>query len=340
MKNNPLYIEDINNAKQVQGIEKLHGKRFLITGATGLIGHHLIDVLMTLPGVEVVAVGRNHEKAEKTFGSYFSDTRFSFLEQDVKQPFDASLKVDYIVVGASNTHPMAYSTYPIDTIITNIMGTKNALDLAVRCGAEVLFPSSTEIYGTSRDNAPFKEGDTGNLDLSKARACYTEAKRVSEALCQSYISEKSAIVKIVRLSRTLGPTMLLSDSKASSQFILKALHNEDIVLKSEGNQYFSYTYVTDAVKALLTVLLHGKVGEAYNVSVDACNIKLKDFAKICANHSNKEVVFDLPDEVERKGYSIAQYSILDNTKLRSIGFVPSYTIEDAIHRTIEILKES
>lgn len=340
MKNNPLYIEDINNAKQVQGIEKLHGKRFLITGATGLIGHHLIDVLMTLPGVEVVAVGRNHEKAEKTFGSYFSDTRFSFLEQDVKQPFDASLKVDYIVVGASNTHPMAYSTYPIDTIITNIMGTKNALDLAVRCGAEVLFPSSTEIYGTSRDNAPFKEGDTGNLDLSKARACYTEAKRVSEALCQSYISEKSAIVKIVRLSRTLGPTMLLSDSKASSQFILKALHNEDIVLKSEGNQYFSYTYVTDAVKALLTVLLHGKVGEAYNVSVDACNIKLKDFAKICANHSNKEVVFDLPDEVERKGYSIAQYSILDNTKLRSIGFIPSYTIEDAIHRTIEILKES
>lgn len=340
MKNNPLYIEDINNAKQVQGIEKLHGKRFLITGATGLIGHHLIDVLMTLPGVEVVAVGRNHEKAEKTFGSYFSDTRFSFLEQDVKQPFDASLKVDYIVVGASNTHPMAYSTYPIDTIITNIMGTKNALDLAVRCGAEVLFPSSTEIYGTSRDNAPFKEGDTGNLDLSKARACYTEAKRVSEALCQSYISEKSTIVKIARLSRTLGPTMLLSDSKASSQFILKALHNEDIVLKSEGNQYFSYTYVTDAVKALLTVLLHGKVGEAYNVSVDACNIKLKDFAKICANHSNKEVVFDLPDEVERKGYSIAQYSILDNTKLRSIGFVPSYTIEDAIHRTIEILKES
>jgi nucleoside-diphosphate-sugar epimerase len=340
MKNNPLYIEDINNAKQVQGIEKLHGKRFLITGATGLIGHHLIDVLMTLPGVEVVAVGRNHEKAEKTFGSYFSDSRFSFLEQDVKQPFDASLKVDYIVVGASNTHPMAYSTYPIDTIMTNIMGTKNALDLAVRCGAEVLFPSSTEIYGTSRDNAPFKEGDTGNLDLSKARACYTEAKRVSEALCQSYISEKSAIVKIVRLSRTLGPTMLLSDSKASSQFILKALHNEDIVLKSEGNQYFSYTYVTDAVKALLTVLLHGKVGEAYNVSVDACNIKLKDFAKICANHSKKEVVFDLPDEVERKGYSIAQYSILDNTKLRSIGFVPSYTIEDAIHRTIEILKES
>ncbi len=339
MKNNILYKEDIQRAKDVPGVERLQGKCFLITGATGLIGHHLIDVLMSLSEVRVIAVGRSREKAERILGEYFSDARFSFLEQDVKEPFPSSLKVDYIVAGASNTHPRAYSTYPIDTIMTNIDGTKNALDLAVRCGAEVLFTSSTEIYGTSRDNAPFREGDTGILDLSKARSCYTEAKRVCEALCQSYISERSALVKIVRLSRIFGPTMLLSDSKASSQFILKALSGEDIVLKSEGNQYFSYTYVTDAVRAILTVMLQGAVGEAYNVSVDACNIKLKDFARICANHSNKEVVFDLPDEVERKGYSIAQYSILDNKKIQSIGFVPAYVIEDAICRTIDILKE-
>jgi nucleoside-diphosphate-sugar epimerase len=338
MKQNPLYIEDVNNAKDLPGLERLYGKRFLVTGATGMIGSHLIDVLMTLPGVEVVAVGRSREKAEKRLGEYFSDTRFSFLEQDVKQPFCDSLRVDYIVAGASNTHPVFYSTYPIDTIMTNVLGTKNALDLAVRCGAEVLFTSSTEIYGESREEAPFKEGDTGKLDLSKARSCYTEAKRVSEALCQSYISEHSVSVKIGRLSRVFGPTMLLNDSKASSQFLLKAVHNEDIVLKSEGNQFFSYTYVTDVVKAMLTLLLQGEVGVPYNVSVDACNIKLKDFAGICAAHSHRKVVFDLPDEVERKGYSVAQYSILDNAKIRSIGFVPHYTIEDAIHRTIDILK--
>jgi nucleoside-diphosphate-sugar epimerase len=145
-------------------------------------------------------------------------------------------------------------------------------------------------------------------------------------------------VKIARLSRIFGPTMLMSDTKASSQFILKALNDEDIVLKSEGNQYFSYTYVSDAVKALLTILLHGKNGEAYNVSVDACNTKLKDFARICANYSNKDIVFDLPDEIERKGYSIAQYSILDNTKIGSIGFKPNYDIKTAIYRTIDILK--
>lgn len=340
MKNNPLYTEDVNHAKDIPGIERLYGKRFLITGATGLIGHHLIDVLMTLPGVEVIAIGRNSEKAQKILGEYFGNERFSFLEQDVKQPFDEALKVDYIVAGASNTHPVFYSTYPIDTIMTNLLGTKHALDLAVRCGAEVLFTSSTEIYGESRAEASFKEGDTGRLDLSKARSCYTEAKRVCEALCQSYISEQSAVVKIARLSRVFGPTMLLNDSKASSQFILKAVNGEDIVLKSEGNQYFSYTYVTDAVKAMLTLLLRGENGQAYNVSVDACNIKLKDFAKICARHSHRQVVFDLPDEVERKGYSVAQYSILDNTKLHGTGFLPHYTIEDAIERTIDILKEN
>lgn len=338
MSINQLYIEDINNAKNIYGIERFNGKRFLITGATGLIGHHLIDVLMTLPDVRVIAVGRNREKAKNILGEYFNNERFSFIEHDVKQPFDNNIHADFIIVGASNTHPLAYSKYPIDTIMTNINGTKNALDLAISCGAEVLFTSSTEIYGTSRDNTPFKEEDTGNLDLSKARACYTEAKRVSEALCQSYISEKAAIVKIARLSRVFGPTMLLSDSKASSQFILKALNNEDIVLKSEGNQYFSYTYVSDAVKALLTILLNGENGRAYNISVDACNIKLKDFAKLCAAYNNKAVVFDLPDEIERKGYSIAQYSILDNSKIKSIGFVPDYDIKTAIYRTLDILK--
>jgi nucleoside-diphosphate-sugar epimerase len=132
--------------------------------------------------------------------------------------------------------------------------------------------------------------------------------------------------------------MLETDSKASSQFIKKAINNEDIVLKSEGNQYFSYTYVADAVMGLLQVLLHGEIGIAYNVSSEKTNIHLKDFAQLCADYNHKKVIFDLPSAEESKGYSIAMKAILSNDRIKGIGFKPMYSMEDAIRRTIEILR--
>jgi len=139
------------------------------------------------------------------------------------------------------------------------------------------------------------------------------------------------------LSRDFGPTMLMSDTKASSQFILKALAGEDIILKSKGEQFFSYTYVADVVRSMLYILLHGESGKAYNVSNQDCNVKLKDFAGACARWAGKEVVFDLPSEVEQKGYSVAMHAILDNTRLLSIGCHPLYPFDDAIRRTLDVL---
>ena len=148
-------------------------------------------------------------------------------------------------------------------------------------------------------------------------------------MCQSFIAEKNAKIKLVRLSRIFGPTMLMSDSKASSQFLTKALNGQDIVLKSKGEQVFSYTYVADAVHAMLHVLLHGNEGEAYNISNEYCNVRLKDFAHFCAAWVGSEVVFELPSETERKGFSVAMRAILDNTRIRNIGW-----------RTLTILSSS
>lgn len=338
-KKHPLYLEDIQNVLEIKGIEQLKGKSVLITGATGLLGVHLIDVLMALGDVMVYAVGRSKSKAEARLGDYFNNPHFKFLEQDVCRPFATDLKVDYIIPGASNTHPLAYSQYPIETIMINVKGANHALALAAKCGATVLYMSSVEVYGNAHANDLFTEEYTGLLNLSNSRSCYTESKRVCEALCQSYISEKSVNVLIVRLSRVFGPTILESDSKAASQFIKNAVLNKDIVLKSKGEQYFSYTYVSDAVSAMLYVMLHGICGQAYNISNDKCNVRLKEFAKICAEYNEKKVVFDLPSEAEQKGFSIATQAILDNSKLKALGFEPKYEIKDAIQRTISIMKD-
>lgn len=339
-KQHPLYIEDLNHILSVKGIEKLSGKSFLITGATGLIGVHLIDALMKLTGVKVYAVGRSKDRAAERLGEYFANPDFVFLEQDVCDPFPTDLKVDYIIPLASNTHPLAYSQYPIETIMINVKGAEHALELAARTSATVLYPSTVEIYGNARGNDVFTEDYTGQLNLSTARSCYTESKRVCEAMCQSYNAEKGVEVKIVRLSRIFGPTMLESDTKASSQFIKKALAGEDIVLKSKGDQFFSYTYVTDAVAAMLHVLLNGESCKAYNISNDECNVHLRDFAGACASIVGRIVVFDLPSEAEMKGYSVATQAIMDNRNLETSGFVLKYNLYNSLSRTIQIMNFS
>ena len=132
--------------------------------------------------------------------------------------------------------------------------------------------------------------------------------------------------------------MLMSDTKAISQFIKKAVSSENIVLKSEGTQYYSYTYVADTVSGLLTVLFFGEKGEAYNIADISSDIRLKDLAIIIANFAGTKVVFELPDAIEREGYSKATKARLDGSKIRSLGWGPHYDIKTGIERTISILK--
>ena len=336
-KQHPFYQADIDYVLSTKGIDALKGKRVLITGATGLIGVHLIDVLMRLGQVRVIAVGRNKERARARLGEYFEHPDFTFLEQDVMDSFPEELTVDIIIPLASNTHPLAYSKYPVETVLINVKGAENALSLAKKNGATVLYPSTVEVYGSSNGKDSFSEADTGRLNLATSRACYTESKRVSEALCQSYLSEYGVESKIVRLPRVFGPTMLGSDTKASSQFIIKSLRGENVVLKSKGDQFFSYCYVSDAVAAMLFILLHGKTGEAYNLSSSGCDTRLRDFASICAEFKGKQVVFDLPSDAESRGYSIADRAIMDSSRLKALGFTPKYGIKEAIERTIAVL---
>ena len=326
-------------------MKSLAGKAFLITGATGMVGVMLIDALMATGNIKVYAVGRNRNKAEERLGCWFDNDNFEFIEHDVCLPFDAEYfseangrHLDYIIPMASNTHPLAYSQYPIETIMINIKGAEHALNLAEKTGATIIYTSTNEVYGNALGQEEFTEDYNGRLNLSNARSCYNESKRTSEAMCQSYAAERGVKVKIARLCRIFGPTMLMSDTKASSQFILKAIAGEDIVLKSDGMQFFSYTYVADAVIGLLTVLLNGENAVAYNVSSEKTNVHLRDFAQLCAQCCGKNVIFDLPSEAERKGYSVATQAILSNERIKSIGFIPQYEMADAVERTVSILK--
>jgi nucleoside-diphosphate-sugar epimerase len=185
----------------------------------------------------------------------------------------------------------------------------------------------------------FSEDYCGYIDSNTLRAGYPESKRCGEALCQAYIRAMDMDIVIPRLTRSYGPTMLMSDTKAISQFIRKGIAGEDIVLKSAGNQLYSYTYVADAVSGLLTILLIGEKGEAYNIADTASDLTLKDLAELIASFAGKKVVFELPDDVESAGYSKATKARLDGSKLRGLGWKPFYDISEGMTRNLQILKD-
>ena len=327
--------------------EKLNKKSLMLSGATGLIGSFLVDVIMEKNNTsdlncKVYALGRNIERAKARFSKHLDDSRLIFIPYDVKFPLTREDigTVDYVLHLASNTHPLQYSMDPIGTITTNIIGLKNLLDFAITHNVNrFAFASSNEIYGENRGDIEFfDENYCGYINSNTMRAGYPESKRCGETLCQAYKMQKSLDVVIPRLTRSYGPTMLMSDTKALSQFIKKGIAGEDIVLKSAGTQYYSYQYMADSVSGLLWILLCGENGEAYNIAEEHSDIMLKDLAAIIACFKGKKVIFEIPNAVEAAGYSTATKARLDGHKLAMLGWKPRYDIRTGIERTMKILE--
>lgn len=351
LQNHTLYQEDLQILSGSPFIPwaRLEGKNIVLSGATGLIGSVLVDAIMYKNlsdglGCHIHAIGRSREKAMDRFIAWKDSDDLLFYVGDVNHPLSPEIAedADFVLHLASNTHPVAYATDPIGTITTNIIGTKNMLDLAIQSEKKCrfVFTSSNEIYGENKGDVEcFCENDLGYIDCNTLRAGYTESKRCGEALCQAYRKQHNLDCVIARLTRSYGPSLLSSDTKALSQFIRNALNGDNIVLKSKGNQLYSYTYAADAVAGLLTVMLAGENGEAYNIAEESHDIPLAEIAAILARLAGTQVVFDLPDEVEAAGFSKATKARLDGSKLRSLGWTARFKPEESLKRTLSILSD-
>jgi len=344
---NDLYREDVERvANSPLNWELFHDSTVVLSGASGMIGSFLVDVLMARNigngmNCTVHALARDFVTLSQRFEPYSGHTNLVLMSADVsvdELPFD---RVDYVIHAASNTHPVAYAQDPVGTIMTNVQGTHAMMSLAHRANARrAVFLSTVEIYGENRGDAEkFVESDMGYIDCNTVRAGYPESKRTGEALCQAFRDKYAVDVVIVRLPRVFGPTVRPDDTKAMSQFLLKAVEGEDIVLKSDGNQHYSYCHVADAVAAMLLCLGSGRSGEAYNVAHPSCDVRLRDLAQLVAATAGKHVVFELPGEVEARGFSKATLAVMDGEKIAGLGWKPMFDMSQGVERTVAVLKE-
>lgn len=347
--NMDLYLKQIEEIAKIDlPWEKLSGRTLLLSGATGMIGKCLVDILMkhndgqkdSIKAVRVIALSRNEQSAKERFREYWGRDDFQYAACDVNKDIPEFGTVDFVVHAASNTHPIQYANDSIGTIASNIIGTKNLLDYATTHETKrFCFVSSVEVYGENRgDVEKFDESYLGYIDCNTLRAGYPESKRLGETLCNAYFQTYGLDFVIPRLSRVYGPTMLQSDSKAISQFIKKAANGEDIVLKSEGNQKYSYSFVTDAAAGILYTLLLGECGHAYNIADKKSDITLKELAHCLAQIAGTKVIFELPDESERRGYSTATKAMLCADKLEQLGWRANVHMEAGLAETVASMK--
>ena len=330
-----LYQEDIKSVLKLNcDWQKLKNKTLLITGASGLIGKVLVDMLDMLNSrfmlnMKLLLLFRNADETKNT-------DFIKYVKHDVSIPFSSDERIDYIIHAASNTHPLLYASQPIETISANVLGTYNLLSLAAKNkGCRFVFLSSVEIYG--KGTKRFSENDCGYIDCNSLRAGYNESKRLGESLCQAFLAQKGIDFVTARLCRSYGPTVKSDDSKVISQFLRNALHGENIILKSEGNQLYSYIYASDASCAILFLMLNGQTGEAYNVSDASSDITLKDLAQIVAEYAGTSVVFDTPSAQEKAGFSKADTAVLNSEKITHLGWKAFVDIENGVKRCIRIM---
>ena len=326
------YRQDLD--KVVQQLNVPQEGNILITGATGLIGSCLVDLLMRHSFCHIYAMGRNSQRAEQRFADYWQQPRFHFIRHDICQSLECTENFHYIIHAASNASPNFFQQSPVEVMKSNLDGLCHLVEYGLRHQMKrMVYISSGEVYGEG-DGSVFTEESSGHIDILSPRACYPSSKRAAETLCAAYIQEYGADIVIARPCHTYGPYFTESDNRVYAQFIRNILNDEDIVMKSR-EQFRSWLYVVDCAVAMLLLLTKGNSGEAYNVANEESNITIRQLAEEIAKIGNKKVVFDLAENGNTTPITKAVFS---TEKLNQLGWKPLFSIEEGLAHTIQSMR--
>jgi len=352
LKASDIIREDVARVCDRLGKEKigrLSGKTIVVSGASGLIGGYFADLAAYINDARLTEmpcrlIGIQKTPAEKSprLAHLLDRKDMKFIAADASHPVAeiADGPVDFIIHAAGFSAPALFQADPLGTIDINVNGIRWLLELARSKKSEsILYVSSGEIYGDPPPEwLPTPETFPGNTLTYSSRACYTEAKRLSETLCAVYAEQYGVPAKIARSFIVYGPGISITDRRVMADFIRSGLQGKPISMMSAGRDTRSYCYITDAMVAFVDLLLSSENGSPFNIASDLEEVSIHDLATLVHKISGIKEPVIVPPEKEVAGFikDAPKHMWPDITKLRkTFHFAPEVKMEEGLRRTIE-----
>ncbi len=280
--------------------------RILVTGGAGFIGSHLCERLIsdghTVTAIDDFSTGQAANLANLKGRDNFTLINGSILDTQILTPLIN--RADYIFHLAAAVGVFNIVNNPLASLLTNIRGTENVLEIANATKTPVFLTSSSEVYGKNISDS-LKESDDRILGSPVTlRWSYSEAKAIDESLAYAYFVEKQLETRIVRFFNTVGPRQLGAYGMVVPRFVKSALINEPITIYGDGNQTRCFAHVYDVIDAVIAIAFaENTIGKVINIGNDF-EISINDLAQkvISQTNSKSEVIYVSYEEAYGDGF--------------------------------------
>lgn len=270
-----------------EAMRSFDGSGVLISGGAGFLGAYFCDLLSlwnetgAKEQCEIYCLDTFITGTPKRIAHLEGKKYFHKIKQSITQPLPPSLDASYLMHFASIASPTFYRKYPVETIDSNVLGTRTLLEYAAAHKIKsMIYLSTSEIYGDPpADKIPTSEDYRGNVSCTGPRACYDESKRLGETLCTVFYKHKGVPVKTIRPFNVYGPGLRIDDKRVIPDLFTGAFFHNEITMHSDGSPTRSFCYVSDATDAMLKVLLSQHNGEAFNIGNDLEEISMLGLAQ-------------------------------------------------------------
>lgn len=316
----------------------------LVTGGAGFIGSHLCERL--LKKYNVVCLDDFLTSSEANINHLVQLPDFEFVRQNLAEKFDLEsvpelAKFQINVKGfeaifnlSCPTSAKNFDKLKINTLDSNSLAIKNALELARKYKAKFVHVSSSVIYGgRDKKTEKVKEEEEGIVNHLSPRGCYDEGKRFAETAVATYHQVYKTDYKIARVFRTYGPRERLFDGEMVPDFVVNAANNKNLVIYGTDKFQTSLIYVADVVDALVKLMdARADIG-AVNIGSDV-DLKIVDVAKkiIEMTGSKSEIIYEAPLPF------ITELALPDISKARKeLDWMPLVRLEDGLRKTIDYI---
>ena len=303
-------------------------KVVLVSGGAGFLASHMCDLLIAR-GYKVICVDNFITGKKANIAHLLKNKDFTFIKQDVSEPFQVLGKIDYVMHCASPASPVDYYSYPIETLMVGAQGTQNMLEIAKAKKAVFLITSTSEVYGDPKEH-PQKETYWGHVNPIGPRSVYDEAKRYAEAITFAYRRTHKVDTRVVRIFNTYGPRMNINDGRVVPNFIDQALRGKPVTVYGNGEQSRSFCYVSDEADGILKLLFSRESGPI-NIG-NPVEFTMNEFARIVLEltGSKSRIIYKpLPqDDPKQRKPDIT----LARTKL---GWEPKVPLREGLKMTID-----